>query len=193
VMYHTAHHVKPGSLESKGDGFAGYVWEREQMMPVFDEIEKPILILTGDLHHPFAVQITDNVWEFMASPTNSSGHPMGTAGLPPMGGWFDSEGRAVKIKWAGGYPDNVHYKRQRNTVYSIVQVNNVVKAGRPEGAGYQWIAFDEPQVVVQFYDGYTGKLLYAEGISTADAKQSREPGPKASRFPQHLEKKEENP
>jgi alkaline phosphatase D len=191
VMYHTAHHVKPGSLDSKGDGFAGYVWEREQMMPLFDEVEKPILLLTGDLHHPFAVQITDNVWEFLSSPTNSAGHPMGTAGLPPMGGWFDSEGRVVKIKWAGGYPDNVHYLRQRNTVYTVIQVNNVVKAGRPDGVGYQWIAFDEPQVLVQFYDGYTGKLLYAEGISTADAKRSREPAAKVSRFPDHLETKKE--
>lgn len=184
VMYHTAHHVRPGSLESKGDGFAGYVWEREEMMPVLDGIEKPVIILTGDLHHPFAVQVTDNVWEFLTSPVNSAGHPMGTAGLPPLGGWFDSEGRAVKIKWGGGYPDNVHYLRQRSIVYTVVQVNNVVKAGRPEGPGYQWIAFDEPQLVVKFYDGYTGKLLYAEGISTADAKSSQEPAPKVSRFPE---------
>ncbi|MFH1922274.1 MAG: hypothetical protein ABIP48_20620 [Planctomycetota bacterium] len=30
------------------------------------------------------------------------------------------------------------------------------------------IAYDSPQVVVRFHDGYTGKLLYAEGISLVD-------------------------
>ena len=48
-----------------------------------DLIEKPVIILTGDVHHPFAVQITDNVWEFLCSPMNSANHPIGTAGPTP--------------------------------------------------------------------------------------------------------------
>lgn len=186
VIYHTAFHGYPEKTQSKGDGFAGYVAEREKMIPVLDAIEKPVIIFTGDVHHPFAAQLTDNVWEFLCSPMNSAGHPLGTAGLPPMGGWFDSEGRKVKIKWAGGMPDNVHYLRQRQTFYTVVNVNNVVAVPKPKGAGLQHIAYDEPQVIVQFYDGYTGKLLYAEGISTLDSKSEQKLAPKKSRFPRDV-------
>jgi phosphodiesterase/alkaline phosphatase D-like protein len=181
-IYHSAFHVRGTDTKTKGDGFCGYVHEREEIVKVLDGIQKPVLILTGDLHQPFAAQITDNVWEFLCSPMNSANHPIGTAGLPPLGGWFDSQGRKIKIKWCGGYPDNVHYLRQRHTVYTVINVNNVVRAGRNDGPGYQYLAYDEPQVVVRFHDGYTGELLYAEGISTMDAKPEGEAFPKVNRF-----------
>ena len=182
VIYHSAFHVRGTDTETKGDGFCAYVHEREELLEIFDAIEKPVLILTGDVHQPFATQISDNVWEFLCSPMNSANHPIGTAGLPPLGGWFESQGRKVKIKWAGGYPDNVHYLRQRHTIYTVIDVNNVVRAGRNDGPGYQFLAYDEPQVIVRFHDGYTGDLLYAEGISTIDAKPEGEPFPKINRF-----------
>lgn len=181
-IYHSGYHVRGGSTESKGDGYCGYVHEREELTAVLDEIQKPVLLFTGDVHHPVAAQITDNVWEFLVSPVNSANHPIGTAGLPPLGGWFDSEGRTIKVKWLGGYPDNVHYLRQRHTVYSVVSVNNVVKAGRPDGPGYQFLAYDAPQVVVRFHDGYSGDLLYSEGISTLDARPPEKPAEKKNRF-----------
>jgi len=184
VIYHSGYHVRPeAGTGSKGDGFCGYVRERELLLDALDEIDKPVLVFTGDVHNSFAAQITDNVWEFMCGPMNSAGHPIGTAGLPPFGGWFDSEGRAVKIKWVAGFPDNTHYSRIRNTYYAVVNVNNIMKAARPEGTGYQFVSYDEPQVVVQYYNGYTGKLVYAEGISTADAKPFRGVAPKKSRWP----------
>ncbi len=156
-IYHSAYHMRGESTESKGDGYCGYVHEREELTKVLDQIEKPVLLLTGDVHHPVAAQITDNVWEFLVSPVNSANHPLGTAGLPPLGGWFDSEGRKIKIKWLGGYPDNVHYLRQRHTVYAVISVNNIVKAGKKSGPGYQFLAYDAPQVVVSFHDGYYGR------------------------------------
>ena len=184
VIYHSAYHVNPsGGTGSKGDGFCGYVYERELLLPELDEIEKPVLIFTGDVHNSLAVQITDNVWEFLCGPMNSAGHPIGTAGLPPFGGWFDSEGRTVKVKWVAGFPDNVHYSRQRNTYYAIVKVNNIMQAARPQGVGYQFVPYDEPQVIVQFFDGYTGKLVYAEGISTLDSRRTQSVAPKRSRWP----------
>jgi alkaline phosphatase D len=181
-IYHSAYHVRGESTESKGDGFCGYVHERNELTEVLDEIQKPVLLLTGDVHQPVAAQITDNVWEFLISPVNSANHPIGTAGLPPLGGWFDSEGRTIKIKWLGGYPDNVHYLRQRHTVYAVISVNNIVKAGRKAGPGYQFLAYDAPQVVVSFHDGYSGDLLYAEGISTLDAMPPGKPADKRNRF-----------
>lgn len=182
VIYHSAYHMRGESTETKGDGFAGYVHEREELIDALDEIEKPVMILTGDVHHPFSVQITDNVWEFLCSPINSANHPIGTAGLAPLGGWFDSQGRKVKIKWCGGYPDNVHYLRQRHTNYTVVQVNNIVRAGLNDGPGLQYLAYDEPQVIIRFHDGYTGDLLYAESISTIDSKPEAEAAPKENRF-----------
>lgn len=181
-IYHSAYHVRGDSTESKGDGYCGYVHEREELTAVLDKLQKPVLLFTGDVHQPVAAQITDNVWEFLVSPVNSANHPIGTAGLPPLGGWFDSEGRTIKIKWLGGYPDNVHYLRQRHTVYGVVSVNNIVKAGRKEGAGYQFLAYDAPQVMVRFHDGYTGDLLYCEGISTLDAMPPGKPAAKKNRF-----------
>ena len=184
TIYHSGYHVKPeAGTGSKGDGFCGYVHEREILIPELDAIQKPVLIFTGDVHNAFSVQITDNVWEFMVGPMNSAGHPIGTAGLPPFGGWFDSEGRKVKIKWVAGFPDNVHYSRQRNTYYGVVNVNSIMKAAKPTGVGYQFVPYDEPQAIVQFYDGYTGKLVYAESVSTLDAKPEQEPAPKKSRWP----------
>jgi len=156
--------------------------ERKELTDALDAIEKPVLLFTGDVHHPVAAQITDNVWEFLVSPVNSAGHPIGTAGLPPLGGWFDSEGRTIKIKWIGGFPDNVHYLRQRGTVFGKVSINNVIKAGRKSEPGYQFIAYDAPQVVVSFHDGYTGELLYSEGISTLDAMPAQAPAKKVNRF-----------
>ncbi len=80
-IYHSAYHMRGESTESKGDGYCGYVHEREELTEVLDAIEKPVLLLTGDVHHPVAAQITDNVWEFLVSPVNSANHPIGTAGL----------------------------------------------------------------------------------------------------------------
>ena len=71
----------------------------------------------------------------------------------------------------------------------MVSVNNLIPSVRPEGSGYQFVAYDEPQVGVQYYDGYTGKLLYAEGVSTLEAKKDRTPAPKKSRWPVRTESK----
>ena len=172
VIYHTNFHVAkrpPSGRSPKEDGFPGAVAEREKLLNFLDTIRKPVLLLTGDLHNSLAVQISDNVWEFMTAPLNSKCHPRATAGRPPFGGWFDSEGRKVKIKWIAGYPDDVHYSRLNSTLYAIVQVNNVLRSALPQGPGIRWVAYDSPQVVVRFHDGYTGKLLYAEGISKVDA------------------------
>ncbi|QDU59388.1 PhoD-like phosphatase [Planctomycetes bacterium Pan216] len=167
MVYHTGAHVG-GSLTPKGDGYASFVHERDRLLDHFDQVDKPILIFTGDVHNSLAVQISDNVWEFMCGPMASTAHPRNTAGDPPLGGWWESQGRHVKVKWIAGFPNNMPYQRLRNTYYTVVQVNNIMTSGRPQGTGHQYTAYQHPQVVVRFHDGYTGNLHYAEAISPLD-------------------------
>jgi hypothetical protein len=77
----------------------------------------------------------------------------------------------VKIKWLASWPDEVNYRRLHPTIYGVCQVNNVYKSGKQASRGLHWIAYDSPQVVIQFYDGYNGELLYSEGISLIDARR----------------------
>lgn len=172
MIYHTGAHVsdKPEAKRDKGDGYPGFVHEREELLNLFDDIKKPILIFTGDVHHATSVKITDNVWEMMCGPLGSTGHPLNTLGNPPLGGDWESQGRKVQIRWCAGFPNNLPFQRTRNTYYGIVQVNNVTPVGKPDGPGHQFIAQQAPTVTVRWHDGYTGKLVYAETVSTLDAK-----------------------
>jgi len=170
TIYHTAAHVGGSDEDDKGDGFPSFLHEREELLAAFDELDKPVLIFTGDVHASASVRITDNVWEMMCGPLGSTGHPLGTLGNPPKGGKWDSKGREVEIRWLSPFPNNLPYQRIRNTYYGIVQVNNILRVGTPSGRGHQWVAYDQPQVVVRWHDGYTGKLVYAESITTLDAK-----------------------
>jgi alkaline phosphatase D len=172
TIYHTGAHVGGSDEDDKGDGFPSFVHEREELLRFLDQLEKPVLIFTGDVHASASVKITDNVWEMMCGPLGSTGHPLGTLGNPPSGGKWKSKGREVEIRWVSGFPNNLPYQRIRNTYYGIVQVNNVLKVGTPTGVGYQWVAYDEPQVIVRWHDGYTGKLVYAESITSLDAKKT---------------------
>lgn len=177
VIYHTAYHVNPqrGGVP-KGDGFSSFVHEREELIEALDQLDKPVLVFTGDVHASASVQVTDNVWEMMCGPMGSTNHPLGTCGggTMPLGGQWNSQGRPVRVKWIGTFPDNVTYARLRQPYFAVVQVNNVTPSPRPEGAGYQWMAFDAPQVVVRWHDGYSGRLVYAEGISALVEKKTSE-------------------
>lgn len=169
MIYHTAAHVGGDDKDDKGDGFPSFLDQRERLLRVLDAVQKPVLIFTGDVHASASVKITDNVFEMMCGPLGSTGHPLGTLGNPPTGGRWDSMGRSVEIRWVTGFPNNLPYQKIRNTYYGIVQVNNILKVAAPDG-GYQYSAYDEPQVVVRWHDGYTGRLVYAESITTRDAK-----------------------
>ena len=51
----------------------------------------------------------------------------------------------------------------RQPIYTVVQINNVFD-NRVDAKAPRWVAFPRPQVVVQYHDGFTGDLLYAESI-----------------------------
>ncbi len=171
VVPHSAFHVRPEVGDrSKGDGFPGFVHEREQVLRELDKIDKPIMFFTGDVHASVSAQITDNIWEFMVSPFSSNGHPIGTLGNMPYTGWYNAEGRWARIKWVGSGPNNVHYSRLHRTFFAVVRVNNVFPSPRPdgEGPGYQFIPYPHPQVIVTWYDGHTGRHAYSETVSSLD-------------------------
>lgn len=170
VIYHTAAHVGGDDKDDKGDGFPSFLHQRERLLELLDSVEKPVLIFTGDVHASASVKITDNVYEMMCGPLGSTGHPLGTLGNPPTGGKWKSMGRDVEVRWVTGFPNNLPYQKIRNTYYGVVQVNNILKVASPSG-GYQYVAYDEPQVVIRWHDGYTGDLAYAESITTLDAKE----------------------
>ncbi len=177
IVPHSAFHVRPDLGDrSKGDGFPGFLHERELILRELDGIRKPILFFTGDVHASVSAQITDNIREFMVSPFSSNGHPIGTLGNMPYSGWYNAEGRWVRINWVGSGPNNVHYSRLHRTFFAVVRVNNVFASPRPdgEGPGYQFIPYPHPQVIVTWYDGRSGKQVYSETVSTLDLVPSPE-------------------
>ena len=169
TIYHTAAHVGGDDKDDKGDGFPSFLHQRERLLKKLDAIRKPVLIFTGDVHASASVKITDNIYEMMCGPLGSTGHPLATLGNPPRGGKWKSMGREVQVRWVSGFPNNLPYQKIRNTYYGVVQVNNILKVASPTG-GYQFVAYDEPQVIVRWHDGYTGKLVYAESITVGDSK-----------------------
>ena len=169
MIYHTAAHVGGDDKDDKGDGFPSFLHQREQLIRKLDALKKPVLIFTGDVHASASVKITNNIYEMMCGPLGSTGHPLGTLGNPPTGGLWESMGRDVEIRWVSGFPNNLPYQKIRNTYYGIVQINNILKVASPT-VGYQYCAYDEPQVIVRWHDGYTGKLVYAETVTTWDAR-----------------------
>jgi len=48
--------------------------------------------------------------------------------------------------------------------FCVVQVNNVFNMPQKMGEK-RLVAYPHPQIVVQYYDGRTGELAYAEAIS----------------------------
>ncbi len=151
-----------GAPPNKDDAWTVFLEEREELIDFWNDFEKPVFVLTGDLHNSFAIQITDNVWEFAAGPHNSGNHPVTSEGNRPINGPYDSFGRPVDIRWSTYITPETPNELRNRVVYCVVNVNNVFRNDRPGRA--VWAPYQRPQVVFQYYDGVTGDLLYAESI-----------------------------
>jgi phosphodiesterase/alkaline phosphatase D-like protein len=155
-----------GVIENKDDAWTAFLEEREQMIRFWDSLGKPVMIMTGDLHNSWAVKITDRVWEFASGPLGSQNHPARSEGGRPANGEFDSRGRKVDIRWSSYIRDDVAPQLRKMPYYAVAKVNNVfsnpVEPGKP-----RWVAYPRPHVVIQYYDGLTGDLLYAEPVHTS--------------------------
>ncbi len=151
------------TLANKDEAWSVFLENRERLIRFWDSLGKPVFVLTGDLHNSFAIKITDRVWEFASGPHNSRNHKANAeAGRPPNGD-FDSRGRVGEIRWSTYVRDDAPAELNRHPVYTVVQVNNVFNNPLEEGKD-RWVRFPHPQVIFQYYSGWTGELLYAESI-----------------------------
>jgi hypothetical protein len=166
----TVNFMVPHIVDVGRDDFTGYgdswpaFWnEREELIGHFERLGKPVFILTGDLHNSFVVKVTDRVWEFASAPHSSGNAGMQSEGSRPPNGEFDSYGRRCSIRWSTWFDTAYTRRNHPAKVYCIAKVNNVFY--NPTEAGERrWQAYPRPQVVFQYHDGLTGKLLYAESV-----------------------------
>lgn len=158
-------HVGGGAIrtENKDDAWTVFLDQRERLINAWDTLGKKVLVLTGDLHNSFVIQITDRVWEFASGPHNSNNHWYTDEGSRPASGPFQYGPRACDIRWSSFYRNDIPRENLQHPLYCVVQVNNVFN--NPIQLGQQrWVAFERPQVVFQYYDGRSGELRYAEAI-----------------------------
>lgn len=156
-------HVLPGQeKKNKDEAWTSVAAERKELIDFWDSLGKPVLVLTGDLHNSFAIQITDNVWEFASGPHNSGNHDLNAEAARPSNGPYESRGRQADIHWSTFFPSDLKGPRRR-PVYAVIQVNNVFRVNDGPMTDV-WAAYKRSHLVVQYYDGLNGDLLYAESI-----------------------------
>ena len=149
---------------NKDDAWTVFIDEREQLIDFWDRLGKPVLVLTGDLHNSMVIKVSERIWEFASAPHNSQNHWNTDEGNRPPSGDFEYNGRKVNIRWSTFYLNDIPRTELRYPTYCVVQVNNVFNSPLRRGQE-RWVAFPQPQVVLQYYDGFTGRLKYAETIT----------------------------
>ena len=102
-------HVGGGGVrpENKDDAWTVFLDEREALIEAWDALNKPVFVLTGDLHNSFAIKITDRVWEFASGPHNSDNHWFTDEGGRPANGPFQYGPRKCDIRWSTFFRDDV--------------------------------------------------------------------------------------
>lgn len=162
---------------NKEEAWVAFLDEREALVDFWDQLNKPVMVMTGDLHNSFAIRITDRVWEFCCGPHNSVNHvPKLDEDDRPATGWYDSGPRRCDIRWSSYILPDLPRLERCYPYYCVVQVNNVFNMP-PKLGGQRLVAYPHPQVILQYFDGRTGELAYSETI-TADH------GPKSQESPQ---------
>lgn len=155
----------PSADENRSDeAWTGFMTEREELIDFWDGLDQPVVMFNADLHNAFSAQVTDNVWEFTASPINADNqHKLHQEGNRPVNGKFQSGPREVDIRWSTFSTPETPRENLRQPVYTVVSVNNVFNNPRV-GSEPFWVAYEHPQLVVQFYSAIDGSLLYAESV-----------------------------
>jgi hypothetical protein len=158
-------HVGGGLVrgENKDDAWTVFFDERETLINAFDKLDKPVMVLTGDLHNSFVIKITDNVWEMASGPHNSRNHWASDEGGRPANGKFKYGPREVDIRWSTYFRTDIPRKYLTKPMTCVVSIKNVFDNPKKPG-DTRWVAFPRPQVIFQYYDGKTGELEYAESL-----------------------------
>ena len=161
----TVPHVGGGKVRStnKDDAWTVFFDEREKLINFWDSLDKPVMVLTGDLHNSFAIKITDNVWEFASGPHNSRNHHAGDEGDRLANGPFKYGPREVEIRWSTYFRSDIPRPMLKRPTFCVVKINNVFNNPKQPGKD-RWVAYPKPHVIFQYYDGKTGDLQYAEPI-----------------------------
>lgn len=175
----TIPHIGGGAIRDPGnkdEAWTVFLHEREQLIELADSLEQPVFVLTGDLHNSFAIQITDNMYEFASGPHNSVNHWASDEANRPANGTFEFGPRTVDILWSTYFRSDVPREQLLHPSYCVVQVNNVFNNpkvfGQPDQPdGERWVAFPRPQVIFSYFDGRTGKLRFAHSIRAAAREQ----------------------
>lgn len=151
--------------DNKEEAWTGFFDERETLIAAWEELEKPVFVMTGDLHNSFAVRITDRIWEFCCGPHNSVNHvPQLDESDRPATGLWKFGPRECDIRWSSYLLPDLPRLERLYPHYCVVQINNVFNM--PQRLGdTRWVAYPNPQVVFQYFDGRTGELTYAESVS----------------------------
>ena len=158
-------HIGGGAVRAtnKDDAWTVFYDEREKLINAWDDLDKPVFVLTGDLHNSFVIQITDNVWEMASGPHNSNNHWASDEGDRPANGRFQYGPRPVDILWSTYFRTDIPRDQLLSAGYCVVQVNDVFNNPQQVG-GERWVAFPRPHVIFQYFDGLTGDLRYAQSI-----------------------------
>ena len=164
----------------KDDAWTVFLDQRERLIEFWDKLDKPVFVLTGDLHNSFAIKITDNVWEFASGPHNSVNHaPADDEGGRPANGPFKYGPREAFIRWSSYVLNDIERLDRIFPHYCVVQVNNVFNNPKTLDGEDRWVAFPVPHVIFRYYDARTGEFRYAETIhaksnSPSSAKTQKE-------------------
>lgn len=163
-------HSGAGGFEAdfanKEEAWTAFYDEREQLISSWEKMNKPVFVMTGDLHNSFAIKITDKIWEFCTGPHNSVNHvPVNDEGDRPANGIYQSGPRSCDIRWSTYILPDLPRLERCYPHFCVVQVNNVFNMPKKLG-DTRWVAYPHPQVVFQYYDGTTGQLQYAESIQS---------------------------
>ncbi len=161
-------HVGAGGFEAaenKDEAWTVFLDEREKLIHFWEDLDKPVFVLTGDLHNSFAIKITDHIWEFCSGPHNSVNHRLSDEGYRPKSGIYQFDKRQMDIRWSSFILDDIPRTERLHPFYCVVQINNALN--NPLKLGEErWVAYEHPQVIFKYFDGRTGDLRYAETVST---------------------------
>ncbi len=161
-------HVGAGGYamaDNKDESWTVFLDEREKLIKYWETLEKPVFVLTGDLHNSFAIKITEEIWEFCSGPHNSVNHRISDEGGRPKSGLFKFDKREMDIRWSSFILDDIPRPERMYPHYCIVKINNVFNNALKLGEE-RWVKYEHPQIIFQYFDGRTGEFRYSETVST---------------------------